>query len=84
MEVVATRDGNTFNIEIIGAETEGAWLMLNPEMIDVNAEVIVKVDEEEFYRGKPKPSLPWILKSLDAKLDKRMYFDRAIPLWKPE
>jgi dienelactone hydrolase len=81
MELVAERKGNEFEIETSG-EVEGLWLMLNPAMIDVNEEVVVRLDGEEVYRGNPKPSLKTILESLDARLDKRMFFDRAIPLWK--
>jgi dienelactone hydrolase len=81
MELVAERKGNAFDIETSG-EVEGLWLMLNPAMIDVNKEVVVRLDGEEVYRGKPKPSLRTILESLSARLDKRMFFDRAIPLWK--
>ncbi len=81
MEPVAERKGNEFDIETSG-EVEGLWLMLNPAMIDVSKEVVVRLDGEEVYRGNPKPSLKTILESLDARLDKRMFFDRAIPLWK--
>ena len=81
MEVVATRDGNTFSIETT-AEREGMYIMLNPEMIDVTKDVVVKVDGEEFYRGRPKPDFATVVESLDSKLDKRLTFDRRIPLWK--
>ena len=70
----------------LGGYKQPQQLLLLAYLLSHGAEldVVVNIDDEEFYRGKPKPSLPWILKSLDAKLDKRMYFDRAIPLWKPE
>ena len=78
MEIVAERDGNTINIEAF--EREGLRVMLNPEMIDVTKEVVVLLDGDEVYRGKPKPSLRTIVESLDAKLDKRLFFDRSIDL----
>ena len=81
MEIVARRKGNEFDVEFLG-ETEGLWLMLNPEMIDVQQDVVVRLEGVEVFRGKPKPSLRTIVESLDAKLDKRMFFDRAVPLWK--
>ena len=49
-------------------------------MIDVTKEVVVMLDGEEVYRGKPKPNLRTIVESLDAKLDKRLFFDRSIDL----
>ena len=78
-EIYAERKGNEFDIETSG-ERDGLYVMLNPEMIDVTKDVVVRVDGEEFYRGKPKPSLRTILESLDAKLDKRMFFDRSVHL----
>jgi dienelactone hydrolase len=81
MELIAERKGNEFDIETTG-EVEGLWLMLNPEMIDVNEEVVVRMDGEEVYRGKPEPSLATILETLSVRLDKRMFFDRSVRLWK--
>jgi hypothetical protein len=81
MEIVARRGGNEFDVEFFG-ETKGLSVMLNPAMIDVEKDVIVRVEGTEVYRGRPKPSLRTIVESLDAKLDKRMFFDRAVPLWK--
>jgi dienelactone hydrolase len=82
MEIIATRKGNEFDIECIGAEYEGLSLMLNEKMIDVKKEVVVRVDGEEFYRGKPEPDFVTVLESLDSKLDKTLCFDRKVPLWK--
>ena len=58
--------------------------MLNAEMIDVTKEVVVRLDGEEVYRGKPKPNFRDIVESLDAKLDKRMLFDRSVDLSETE
>ncbi len=82
MEIVATRKGNEFDVSIIGAEREGCYVMLNPKMIDVTKEVVVRVDGEEFYRGKPQPDFATVVESLDVKLDRSLCFDRKIPLWK--
>jgi len=83
MEIDAKRKGNTFDIEIMGADPEDCYLMLNPEMIDVTKEVVVRIDGEEFYRGKPVPDFATVVESFDAKLDRRLFFDRKVPLWKP-
>ena len=83
-EIFAERKGNEFDIESSG-ERDGLHVMLNPEMIDVSKDVVVRLDGDEVYRGKPQPRLRTILESLDAKLDKRMFFDRSVDLAeKPE
>jgi len=55
-------------------------VFLNEEMIDVTKEVVVELDEEEVYRGMPVPDFWTVLETLDAKLDRRMVFDRRIEL----
>jgi len=79
MEIVAERKGNEFDVTTTG-EVAGLRVLMNPEMIDVEKEVVVRLDGDEVYRGKPEPSFRVIVESLDAKLDKRMFFDRAVPL----
>jgi len=78
MEIIAERDGNTIRIEAF--ERDGLRVMLNPEMIDVTKDVVVLLDGEEVYRGKPRPNFRTIVESLDAKLDKRLFFDRSVDL----
>lgn len=82
MEIKAERNGNAFSIRALGVDREGLWLMLNPSMIDVSEEIVVTVDGEEFYRGKPVPDLATVVESLDSKLDTTLVFDRKVPLWK--
>jgi len=82
MEIVAEREGNEFDFSFVGAEPEGAYLLLNPAMIDVKADVVVRLDGEEIYRGKPEPTFRDVVESLDARLDKTLVFDRNVPLWK--
>ena len=38
--------------------------------------------EEELYRGRPEPDFWTVLETLDAKLDRRMVFDRRIEMEK--
>jgi dienelactone hydrolase len=83
MEIVATRQGNSFDIVLLGGDAEGLYVMLNPDMIDVTEEVVVRVEGEEVYRGKPEPDVVTIVESLDAKLDKTLTFDRRVACWKP-
>jgi hypothetical protein len=82
MDVVATRKGNEFDVQLGGAEPKGAYVMLNPKMIDVAADVVVRLDGTEVYRGKPVPDFVTVVESLDDKLDKTLTFDRKVPLWK--
>ena len=82
MEIIATRKGNEFDVSLVGAEAEGLYVMLNPNMIDVSKEVVVRLEGEEVYRGKPEPDVLTIVESLDSKLDKSLTFDRKVPCWK--
>jgi pimeloyl-ACP methyl ester carboxylesterase len=82
MELTATREGNEFSVEVSGGDREGFWLLLNPAMIDVTKDVVVKVDGQEFYRGRPEPRFATVVETLDGRLDKSLCFDRKVPLWK--
>jgi len=82
MEIVAQRDGNTFDVSLAGAQADGLFVMLNPEMIDVTQDVVVRLDGTEVYRGKPVPDFETVVLSFDDKLDRRLTFDRRIPLGK--
>ena len=84
MEVIVERKGNEFDVEAIGGENENLYLMLNPKMIDVKQDVIVRVDGEEIYRGKPQPDFWTVVQSLDSRLDRTLTFDRRVALWKDE
>ncbi|MCK6458418.1 MAG: dienelactone hydrolase family protein [Planctomycetes bacterium] len=82
MDIVAVRKGNEFDVQLTGVEPKGCYVMLNPAMIDVKADVVVRVDGKEVYRGRPQPDLVTVVESLDDKLDKTLTFDRKVPLWK--
>ena len=80
MEVTATRDGNTFDLSVTIAFAEDFQILLNPSMIDVEEDVVVRIDGQEVYRGRPKPDLATVLETLDARLDRSLLFDRRIVL----
>ncbi len=80
MTLVATRDGNTFEIDLMGAELKDLSILLNPSMIDVQKEVVVRADGAEVYRGKPTPDYATVLETLDARLDRTLTFDRRVRL----
>jgi hypothetical protein len=84
MQVTARRKGNEFDVELVGAGAEGAYVMLNPQMFDPAADVVVRLDGKEVYRGRPQPDFVTVVESLDSKLDKVLTFDRKVPLWRPE
>lgn len=80
MVVNASREGNTFDVDVALAYPGDVTLYLNPAMIDVAQDVVVRVKGKEVYRGRPVPDLVSVLESLDARLDKTLLFDRRIPL----
>ena len=69
---------NEIDLQLKGTEAEEFSIYLNPEMIDVAKEVVVRDGGKEIWRGRPKPDFVSIIESLDARLDRRMVFDRRI------
>jgi len=59
---------------------EELTLYLVPGLVDPSKEVVVQVDGKERWRGRPKPTYAAVLESLDARLDRRLVFDRRIPV----
>jgi dienelactone hydrolase len=79
MQVVATRKGNEFDLESVApAFPEDFSILLNPEMIDVTQDVVVRYEGKVLYRGKPVPDVATVLETLDARLDRRLVFDRRV------
>lgn len=76
--VRASIKGNT--IEIEGTMTDEFTIFLNDKMIDPKKEVVVMSNGAELYRGRPVPDFWTVLETLDARLDKKMVFDRRIEL----
>jgi dienelactone hydrolase len=80
MEVTATRKGNEFDLSVTLAFAEDFSILLNPSMIDVSKDVVVRVDGKEVYRGRPPPDVATVLETLDARLDRTLVFDRRVRL----
>ena len=82
MNIVATHtrtdEGSVFDLSVTIAFPEDCTVYLNDRMIDVDKDVILKVDGKEVWRGRPEPDLATLLESLDARLDRTMVFDRKI------
>lgn len=79
-KIRATLDENVIEIAVTRRELSGITIYVNPEMIDVNRDVVVRHDGKEVYRGKPVPNLATVLESLDARVDRVLVFDRRIDL----
>ena len=79
---VATLKDNVVDFSVTGGSAEDFSVWLNPKMVDVTKEVVVKVDGKEAYRGKPVPDFLSVLESLDSRLDRTLTFDRRIRLAK--
>lgn len=84
MAVTAVRKGNEFDLSVTLAFPDDFTIYLNPEMIDVTKDVVVRVEGKEVWRGKPEPDFVTILESLDARLDRRMVFDRKVTIPEPD
>lgn len=80
MLVTAQRQGNTFDLDVALGFAGDLTLYLNPALIDVTQEVVVRVKGKEVYRGRPEPDLISVLESLDARLDKTLLFDRRVKI----
>ncbi|MGK0522132.1 MAG: hypothetical protein ACJAUC_004852, partial [Planctomycetota bacterium] len=56
-------------------------LFLNDQMIDVTRPVVVRDPQGKvLWEGSPKPDLWTVLETLDARVDRKMVFDRRIAL----
>ena len=61
----------------------GATITGYEAALQAGAEVIVKIDGDEVYRGKPRPDFVTVLETFDARLDKRLTFDRRVSFEAP-
>lgn len=75
-----TEDANLITVDPTLLAASDFTVYLNPAMIDVNRDVVVQSGGKELWRGRPKPNLATVLESLDARVDRKMVFDRRIPL----
>lgn len=78
MQLVGTRDGNTFDVKVLRAAPKSIRILLNGSLIDPQQDVVVRVDGVEKYRGKPELDWRVLLRTLDDGLDPRLTFDREV------
>ena len=78
----ASLKDNAIDLECFGTAkgTSGITLFLNPRMIDVGREVVVRLAGKEIHRSTPAPDFWTVFETLDARLDRTMVFDRRIEL----
>ncbi len=78
----ATIESNVITLDVSGraAGAKGLSILLNPRMIDVQKDVVVRSAGKDLYRGVPVPDLRTVFETLDARLDTAMVFDRRIDL----
>lgn len=74
----ATRKGNEFDLEITGGDVRDLSLWLHPGLFDPAQEVVVRSGGKELYRGHPVPDAAAVLESLDARVDRRLTYDRRV------
>lgn len=80
MMVTCTRKGNEFDLSVTIAFPEDFSILLNPTMIDVKKDVVVRVDGKEVWRGRPQPTFATVLETLDARVDRTLVFDRKVEI----
>src|SRR5690606_3476391 len=80
MVVRADRKGNTIDVTVERVDPAELSVLLRPEMFDPSQDVVVRVQGEEVWRGRPAPSFATVVDTLDAKLDRTLVFDRRVPL----
>ncbi len=74
----ATRKGNEFDLTVTGGDVRDLSLWLHPGLIDPAQEVVVRSGGKELYRGRPVPDVAAVLESLDARVDRRLTYDRRV------
>lgn len=78
---IAEEEGRTVvRIDAPGAFREDFTVYLCPELADPAREVEVRFGGEVAWRGRPGPDLVSVFESYDARLDRRLVYDRRIVL----
>ncbi len=72
------RDENAVDLSIQRGTTEGLWVLLDDELLDLSREVLVRVDGEVVYRGVPQRSLAALV-STARRGDERLTFEARVP-----
>lgn len=80
--VVADLDREANAVTITSSRgTEGLWVLLNAEVLDLSKEVVVTAGGAEVWRGVPEPTLASLVLSMRYG-DPRMVYEARVPAWK--
>ncbi|MCI0340405.1 MAG: PDZ domain-containing protein [Planctomycetales bacterium] len=74
--ISARREGNA--VEVVSRGVRRFRLLLSPEALDFSAEVVVRVNGTERFRGKPAPDLRRALARYAAEADARRFFPAEV------
>jgi len=75
IEASFDKDRNAFAVRCF-RKMEGAEILLSPEMVDLDREVIVEFNGKEVARKQPAPNLGCVLEFFSASDSERIYCDR--------
>ncbi|MFO0934224.1 MAG: hypothetical protein U1E39_16175 [Planctomycetota bacterium] len=76
--VRASRKGNEFEVSVTGGDVRDLSIWLHGDLIAPGQEVVVRSAGKELYRGTPTPNVAAVLESLDARVDRRLTYDRRV------
>ena len=78
--VVATLDREANAVEVTcSADPKGLALLLDDDLVDLDAELVVRLGEDEVYRGVPERRLSVLLRTA-ARGDPALTFEAAVPV----
>lgn len=81
MWVEAERKGNRIDLRVRGADPSAFSIYLRPGMLDdPSAEVVVTVNGDTAYRGRPESRVRHVIETLSFGADRSLVFDRRIDL----
>jgi hypothetical protein len=75
-EIIADRKGQIFSI---APESAPASVMLNDELVNLDESVTVMVAGREVFKGTVKRTIGTMMKTLDARGDRRLIFSASVP-----
>jgi hypothetical protein len=78
--VRASIEDNVVEVALDGGDPADWWVWLDPRLVDVARDVVVRVDGKEVWKGRPVPDVATVLESLDARVDRTLCFDRRVRL----
>ena len=75
------REQNTIDIELTDTKGKGLHVLLGDALVDMDAEVTVRVEGEVIFQGVPERSFP-VLVMTGTKGDPGRTYEAMVPAWK--